>query len=93
MSKRCPECRYVNEDSRIFCAACGAALDAQIRLIQGLEKQKEELSKNPSPSRQRGDVSFYGTRSTPKKKEKSSTPWVILALVVIAVAAWFFLKG
>ena len=36
MSKRCPECRRVNEDSRIFCTYCGATLDAELRLIQDL---------------------------------------------------------
>ena len=47
MSKRCPECHRVNEDSRIFCTYCGATLDAHLRLIQDLEKQKE-LSKEPA---------------------------------------------
>ena len=41
MSKRCPECRRVNEDSRIFCTYCGATLDAELRLIQDLERQQE----------------------------------------------------
>ena len=35
-------------------ADCGAALDAQVRLIQDLEKQKEQTSK-PSSSREPGD--------------------------------------
>ena len=35
---------------------------------------------------------FYVTRSAPEEKKKSAAPWIILGLVVIAVAAWFFLK-
>ena len=31
----------MNDDSRIFCSACGNPLDAQLRLIQDLEKQKK----------------------------------------------------
>ena len=41
MSKRCPGCGQINDDSRIFCSACGEPLDAQLRLIQDLEKQKK----------------------------------------------------
>ena len=89
MSKRCPECHRVNEDSRIFCTYCGATLDAPLRLIQDLEKQKE-LSKTPEPARQRGDVNFYVSRSAPQKKKKSAAPWIILGLIVAAAAVWFF---
>ncbi len=49
MSKRCPDCGFVNEDSHIFCASCGAALDEQMRLIQNLEKQQTIPSKNKEP--------------------------------------------
>lgn len=90
MSKRCPECHRVNEDTRIFCTYCGATLDANLRLIQDLERQKE-LSKEPEPARQRGDVNFYVSRSAPKKKEKSAAPWIILGLIAVAAVAWFFL--
>ena len=41
MPKRCPGCGQMNDDSRIFCSACGNPLDAQLRLIQDLEKQKK----------------------------------------------------
>ena len=90
MSKRCPGCGQINDDSRIFCSACGEPLDAQLRLIQDLEKQKE-LSKTPEPAKQRGDVNFYVSRSAPQKKKKSAAPWIILGLIVAAAAVWFFL--
>ena len=92
MSKRCPECLYTNDDSRIFCSACGAPLDAQLRLIQDLEKQKE-LSKEPAAPKQRGDVNFYTPRRTPQKKKSSAVPWVIFFLAAAAaVAVWFFMN-
>ena len=90
MAKRCPDCGQMNDDSRIFCSACGEPLDAQLRLIQDLEKQKE-LSKTPEPAKQRGDVNFYVSRSAPQKKKKSAAPWIILGLIVAAAAVWFFL--
>ena len=52
MSKRCPECRSVNDDSRLFCATCGATLDSDLRLIQDLEKQKTILTKTAPPQKQ-----------------------------------------
>ncbi len=91
MSKRCPDCRRVNEDSRIFCGYCGAALDAQVRLIQDLEKQKEQTSK-PSSSRERGDVNFYVSRRAPQPKKSSPAPWIFLGLLAVAVILWFLFK-
>ena len=50
MSKYCPECRQANEDSRIFCSCCGAALDANVRLVQDLEKvSKINPKETPAP--------------------------------------------
>lgn len=92
MSKRCPDCRFVNEDSRIFCASCGAPLDAQLRLIQDLEKQKEIPKETPSAKR-RGDVNLYSSRTSAPEKKSSAAPWIILGLIVIVAAvAWFMLK-
>ena len=91
MSKRCPDCGAVNEDSRIYCASCGEPLDAQLRLIQDLEKQKESEPKKRTDARKE-DMSFYVTRSAPKEKKKSAAPWIILGLIVVAAAVWFFLK-
>lgn len=90
MSKRCPDCRYVNEDSRIFCASCGAALDPHLRLIQDLEKQRPKEEPRP---RERGDVKFYVSHKKAPEKKKSAAPWVFLILLVAAAAiAWYFLS-
>lgn len=91
MSKRCPECRYINEDSRIFCASCGATLDAHLRLIQDLEKQKDTAPQEKE--RKKEEMSFYVSRAPKEEKKHSVWPWVILALAVAAAAAWFFLNG
>ena len=92
MSKRCPECHRINEDSRIFCTYCGATLDAELRLIQDLERQKE-LSKTPSPTKERGEVNFYVSRKPAENKKNSTLPWVLLGVAAIVVIAWFFLRG
>lgn len=91
MSKRCPDCHAINEDSRVFCSSCGAPLDAQLRLIQDLEKQKKAPQKEKAAPRQ-DDGDDY-VPPVPREQKKSPLPWIILGLVVVAaVAAWFFLK-
>lgn len=92
MSKRCPDCHAINEDSRVFCSSCGAPLDAQLRLIQDLEKQKKAPQKESSAPRKNDDDDDY-IPPVPREQKKSPLPWIILGLVVVAaVAAWFFLK-
>lgn len=91
MSKRCPSCGQVNDDSRIFCSSCGKPLDAQLRLIQDLEKQKKAPQKESAAPRRDDDDDYVPPAS--REKEKSPLPWIVLGLVaVVVVAAWFLLK-
>lgn len=93
MSKRCPECNFANDDSRIFCSACGAPLDANIRLIQGFEKQsKTSTQPKEAPRKKDDDDDDYIPPRTEQKKGNGALPWIILGVVaVVAVALWFFL--
>ena len=92
MSKRCPECHHVNDDTRIFCSACGAALDSNIRLIQDLEKQKKAPAKQePKPQKSEVNVRSTASEETPEKKG-SPLPWIILGLAAVAaVVVWLVL--
>ena len=91
MSKRCPSCGQVNDDSRIFCSSCGKPLDAQLRLIQDLEKQKKAPQKESAAPRRDDDDDYVPPAS--REKEQSPLPWIVLGLVaVVVVAAWFLLK-
>lgn len=91
MSKRCPECHKINEDSRSFCTYCGATLDPHLRLIQELENQKKSEPKK-QPSAQKEEISFNAARSAPEEKKKSAVPWIILGVIAVAaVVLWFFL--
>lgn len=68
MSKRCPDCHAINEDSRVFCSSCGAPLDAELRLIQNLEKQKKISPKqDQTPPPRRDDDDDYVAPVTRKK--------------------------
>ena len=62
MAKRCPDCGQMNDDSRIFCSACGEPLDAQLRLIQDLEKQKAVPKKESAPRREDDDDDYVPTK-------------------------------
>lgn len=91
MSKRCPSCGQMNDDSRIFCGVCGGPLDAHLRLIQDLEKQKKAPPKESAASRQ--DDDDYDLPPISRRKKKSPLPWILLGLAAIAaVALWVILK-
>lgn len=94
MSKRCPSCGNINEDGRIFCSACGDPLDAELRLIQDLEKRKHQESGRTKTDRDTdSDEEYVAPTRKKEEKKQSPIPMIILAiLVVAAVAAWFFLK-
>lgn len=67
MSKRCPDCGQINDDSRLFCSACGEPLDAQLRLIQDLEKQKKAPQKASAAPKPKDDDDDYVPQPTRKK--------------------------
>ena len=83
MSKRCPGCGQINDDSRIFCSACGGPLDAQLRLIQDLEKQKKAPQTQKAAPRKDDDDDYLPP--IPREKKKSPLPWILLGLAVVAV--------
>ena len=95
MAKRCPTCGYNNDDSRIFCSSCGNPLDAELRLIQELEKRKHQVEERAEYSHYKKDDDddyVAPVRSQQKKEKKSVLPIILVVLVVAAAAAWFFLK-
>lgn len=101
MSKRCPDCGFVNEDSRIYCSSCGELLDAELRLLKDLDAQtsapKKPTYKEPPPRREPiPPRDFYDENYSPaklaqKKKKSSAAPWIILGLIAVAVIAWWIL--
>ena len=96
MSKRCPDCGFVNEDSKIYCGSCGEPLDAQLRLMRDLEAQKKtapakkaEPASAPEPAPHRKvDNEDYDLGKLTKEEKSSPLPWIILGVIVlVAIAA------
>ena len=94
MAKRCPTCGHTNDDSRIFCGACGDPLDADLRLIQDLQKQKHQVEEKAEHKRYHDEDEDVPVmkQQTKKQEKKSALPIILVALVIIVAAAWFFLK-
>lgn len=94
MAKRCPTCGHSNDDSRIFCGSCGDPLDAELRLIQDLEKRKHQVEERAEQPRYKDDEDDYvaPVKRQQKEEKKSVLPIILVVLVVAAAAAWFFLK-
>lgn len=91
MSKRCPGCGQMNDDSRIFCSVCGGPLDANLRLIQDLEKHTKAARTESAAPRQHDDDD--DVPPIPRKEKANPLPWIILGLAAIAaVALWLLLK-
>lgn len=101
MSKRCPDCGFVNEDSRIYCGSCGELLDAELRLIKSLEAQKTSApvreaspapKSKPAPEpkpvpRPKNDDEDYDLGKMAQDKKSSSLPWILLAVGILVVVA------
>lgn len=95
MSKRCPDCGFVNEDSRIYCSSCGSLLDKELRLLKDLTDQtsgpKKPTYKEPPPRREPiPPKDFYDEDYTPpklsrQKKKSNAALWIILGIAVVAV--------
>lgn len=96
MSKRCPDCGFVNEDSKIYCGSCGEPLDAHLRLMRDLEAQKKPASAkkaeptDPAPAprkRINDDDDNFVYRKMSKEEKSSPLPWILLAVGILVVVA------
>ena len=95
MSKRCPDCGFLNEDSRIYCSSCGELLDPELRLLKDLNDSAsgtKRASREAPPSRQEpaqpskssDEINTPSRLSRPKEKS-SPVPWIILGPMAAAV--------
>lgn len=100
MSKRCPDCGFINEDARIYCGSCGELLDPELRLIKNLDAQTSSArkaasktipeEKPPAPAKKPVDDDDYVPQKTVREKKSSPLPWIILGIAVVAVVVALF---
>lgn len=97
MSKRCPDCGFINEDSRIYCSSCGELLDSELRLIKKLNDQtsgpKKPTYKEPPPRREpikpldRFDEDYSAPKLSRDEKKSHTALWIVLGIAAAAVIA------
>ena len=95
MSKRCPDCGFINEDSKIYCGSCGELLDAELRLIKQLNDQtsgdKKPAHKEPTPQQEpvssRGsfDEDYVAPTLAKEKKKSNAGLLIILGIALVEV--------
>lgn len=96
MSKRCPDCGAVNDDSRLYCGHCGEPLDANLRLLKQLNDETakprtpaNEAPAQPKPAPKPKSTPAYDDEPVGKlaKEKKSALPWILLGAAVVIAAA------
>ena len=101
MSKRCPDCGALNEDSRIYCSSCGELLDPELRLIKNLDAQtsgpKKPAQKEPQPKPepvrpQNPYEEEYNPSKLSRQKKRSAALWIILGLIALGIVVWLVLS-
>lgn len=95
MSKRCPDCGFINEDSKIYCGSCGELLDAELRLIKKLNDQtsgpKKPAHKETTPQqepvspRDRFDEDYVAPKLAQEKKKPKAVLWLVLGIALVVV--------
>lgn len=93
MSKRCPNCGFANDDTRIYCGSCGELLDKELRLLKNLNDQtsgpRKPTYKTPPPRREAippkdiFDEDYVPPKLTRKEKKSHAALWVILGIAVV----------
>lgn len=94
MSKRCPHCGFVNDDTRIYCGSCGELLDKELRLLKNLSDQasgpwKPEPKAPPSsresvPPKEQPDEDYVPSKLAQKQEKTNIALWIGLGAVLIA---------
>ena len=91
--KRCFECGHTNDDERLFCTACGSALDTKLKLIMDIKEHKEvKVFDDDDDDEEEDDEELEALSGRDTSKPLSAyLPLLIGALVVGAIAAYFLL--
>jgi len=91
MARTCPDCGHKNDDGRLFCSSCGNPLDAELRLIKDLEKNKHRMAEQPKSYLKQDDDEddYVAPVSGQEEEKKSPLPLILLGVlaVVLVVAA------
>lgn len=108
MAIKCPDCGFSNEDTKLFCGACGEPLGGDARLVRDMERLKEKKAKEAEEAKNapaHANVPLQGVKkpeeefvhkSLAKKKDNTDT-WLILlgltAFFIICVCGFYVMAN
>lgn len=86
MSRRCPSCGNINDDSLGFCSECGEPVDPDVRLAMDLKDATANRQPKKQASQPRHDNYTYEPVADDEDDgRKSPLLWLLLAVLAFAL--------
>lgn len=98
MALMCPDCGFSNEDSKLFCGACGEPIAGDAKVARDVERMKEKKEKEAEEAKKRAEAAAAAAAAKaktdddfvhkPLAKKQDNTD---LILLIILLALFFVL--
>ncbi len=97
MAIKCPDCGFSNEDTKLFCGACGEPIAGDAKIARDAERMKEKKERDAQEARKRAEAAAAAQANKsgdddfvhkPMAKKADNTD---LILIIIVLGLFFVL--